>query len=137
MSLTNDLIEKVMENLDEQYGQVSFFQDQVVITDDEKTTWDTAIEALDSNLLGQIQIVNRAIDDVKDAYQDHFTGVTSCRSDLFWMATNFNDSPTPSQYTFTCVKLNENGYTGIVNQLSGNLVGVGSTFFYISILLML
>jgi hypothetical protein len=130
MSLTNDLIEKVMENLDEQYGQVSFFQDQVVITDDEKTTWDTAIEALDSNLLGQIQIVNRAIDDVKDAYQDHFTGVTSCRSDLFWMATNFNDSPTPSQYTFTCVKLNENGYTGIVNQLSGNLVGVGSTFFY-------
>ena len=130
MSLTDELKEKVFNNLNEQYGQIEFFQDQVLIVDDEKTTWDTAIESLDSNLLGQIEIVNRAIDDVKDAYNEHFAGVTSCRSDLFWMATDFDDSPTPSEYTFTCVKLNENGYTDIVNQLSGNLVGVGSTFFY-------
>ena len=86
-------------------------------------------------MFGEIQIVNRAIDDVKDAYQDHFTGVTSCRSDLIWVATNHNTSPTPSLWNFVCVKLNENGYTQMMNQLAedfpgGNLVGVGSTFFY-------
>ena len=130
MSLTNDLIEKVMENLDEQYGQVSFFQDQVVITDDEKTTWDTAIEALDSNLLGQIQIVNRAIDDVKDLYGERFSGVGSCRSDLFWMLTQYDEDAGDVEYTLECIKLNENGYTDIVRSNTGNLCGIGSTYFH-------
>ena len=88
MSLSTEMQQKIYDNLNEQYGQVGYFQDQVVIVDDEKKTWDTAIEALDANLLGQIEVVNRAIDDVKDAYLDHFTGITSCRSDLFWVAKN-------------------------------------------------
>ena len=135
MSLTTEMQGKIYASLDDGYTQVKFFQDQVVILDDDKSDWDNAIFKVDSELFGEIQIVNRAIDDVKDAYQAHFTGVTSCRSDLFWVATNHNTSPTPSQYTFTCVKLNENGYTGIMAQIAkdnpgGNLVGVGSTFFY-------
>ena len=135
MSLTTEMQGKIYASLDDGYTQVKFFQDQVVILDDDKSDWDNAIFKVDSELFGEIQIVNRAIDDVKDAYQAHFTGVTSCRSDLFWVATNHNTSPTPSQYTFTCVKLNGNGYTDMMNQLAkdnpgGNLVGVGSTFFY-------
>jgi|LUMU01.1.fsa_nt_gb hypothetical protein len=130
MSLTTEMQQKIFESLDDAYGQVKFFQDDVVLLDNDKSDWDNAIFKVDSELYGEIQIVNRAIDDVKDAYNVRFTGVNSCRSDLFWMATNLNDAPTPSLYTFTAVALNENGYTDIVEQLSGNLVGVGSTFFY-------
>ena len=135
MSLTTEMQGKIYASLTDGYGQVKFFQDQVVILDDDKSSWDNAIFKVDSELFGEIEIVNRAIDDVKDAYQDHFTGVTSCRSDLIWVATNHNTSPTPSLWNFVCVKLNENGYTGMMNQLAedfpgGNLVGVGSTFFY-------
>ena len=88
MGLSKEMQDKIYDDLNTQYEQVGFFQDQVVIVDNEKRSWDTAIEALDGNLLGQIQVVNRAIDDVKDAYNDYFTGVTSCRSDLFWVAKN-------------------------------------------------
>ncbi len=135
MSLTTEMQQKIFESLDDGYGQVKFFQDSVIQLDNDKSDWDNAIFKVDSELFGEIQIVNRAIDDVKDAYQDHFTGVTSCRSDLIWVATNHNTSPTPSLWNFVCVKLNENGYTGMMNQLAedfpgGNLVGVGSTFFY-------
>ena len=135
MSLTTEMQQKIFESLDDGYGQVKFFQDSVIQLDNDKSDWDNAIFKVDSELFGEIQIVNRAIDDVKDAYQDHFTGVTSCRSDLIWVATNHNTSPTPSLWNFVCVKLNENGYTQMMNQLAedfpgGNLVGVGSTFFY-------
>jgi len=135
MSLTTEMQGKIYASLDDGYKQVKFFQDQVVILDDDKSDWDNAIFKVDSELFGEIQIVNRAIDDVKDAYQDHFTGVTSCRSDLIWVATNHNTSPTPSLWNFVCVKLNENGYTAMMNQLAedfpgGNLVGVNSEFFY-------
>jgi hypothetical protein len=135
MSLTTEMQQKIYESLTDGYNQVKFFQDQVVLLDNDKSSWDNAIFKVDSELFGEIQIVNRAIDDVKDAYQDHFTGVTSCRSDLIWVATNHNTSPTPSLWNFVCVKLNENGYTQMMNQLAedfpgGNLVGIGSTFFY-------
>ena len=100
MSLTTEMQEKIYQSLDDGYSQVKFFQDQVVMLDGEKSTWDNAISKLDGELFGEIQIVNRAIDDVKDAYSVRFAGVTSCRSDLFWMVTNWNDSPTPNLYTF-------------------------------------
>ena len=130
MSLTTAMQEKVYEDLNTQYEQIGFFQDQVVIVDDEKKTWDTAIEALDGNLLGQIEVVNRAIDDVKDAYNVRFTGVNSCRSDLFWMMTGINSSPTPKEVTFKAVALNEKGYTADVEAGGGNVLGSGVTFFH-------
>ena len=114
MGLSEEMEDRMRKNLDEQYGQVGFLQDQVVLADDEKKLWDTAIESLDANLLGQIEVVNRAIDDVKDAYSVRFTGVTSCRSDLFWMMTGINSSPTPKIVTFKAVALNPNGYTADV-----------------------
>ena len=130
MSLTTEMQEKIYQSLDDGYSQVKFFQDQVVMLDGEKSTWDNAISKLDGELFGEIQIVNRAIDDVKDAYSVRFAGVTSCRSDLFWMVTNWNDSPTPNLYTFKAVALNPNGYTAEVEAGGGNMLGVGVTFFY-------
>ena len=73
MALGKEMQDRIYKSLDEQFGQIGFFQDQVILVDDEKKIWDTAIESLDGNLLGQIEIVNRAIDDVKDGYNDYFT----------------------------------------------------------------
>jgi len=133
MSLTTEMQEKIYKSLDDGYGQVKFFQDQVVILDDDKSTWDNAIFKVDSELFGEIQLVNRAIDDVKDAYNERFVGVGSCKSDLFWVAYNYDD--VEDEYDLVCAKINGNGYTDLMNQLGedlpgGNLVGVGSTFFY-------
>jgi hypothetical protein len=135
MGLSIDIIDQVSDRLKDVYQQVEFFQDQIVIIDDAKSTWDNAIYKIEGQLLGEMEIVNRAIDDVKDAYSVRFTGVNSCRSDLFWMGTNFNDTPTPNLYTFQAVALNENGYAGIMEQLAednpgGSLVGSGQTFFW-------
>jgi len=138
MGLGKEMQDRIYQSLDEQYGQVGYFQDQVVIVDDEKKIWDTAIESLDANLLGQIQVVNRAIDDVKDAYDARQSGVGSCKSDLFWLAYNYDD--TEDEYDLVCCKINGNGYTDLMAQLgadypSANLVGesaagIASTFFY-------
>ena len=136
MSITTDMIAKVYDDLTTQYNQVEFFQDQIVIVDDEKSSWDNAIRKLDGELLGEIEIVNRAIDDVKDAYEVRFSGVNSCRSDLFWMLTNWNKAPTPNLMTFKAVALNGNGYADDVAAGGGNMVGVdpvtgiGKTWFY-------
>ena len=130
MSITTDMIAKVYDDLTTQYNQVEFFQDQIVIVDDEKSSWDNAIRKLDGELLGEIEIVNRAIDDVKDAYDVRFTGVNSCRSDLFWMMTGINSSPTPKLVTFKAVAINGNGYTADVEAGGGNVLGAGVTFFH-------
>ena len=130
MSLTTEMQGKIYDSLDDGYKQVKFFQDQVVILDDDKSSWDNAIFKVDSELFGEIQLVNRAIDDVKDAYNVRFTGVNSCRSDLFWMMTGINSSPTPKEVTFKAVALNGNGYTADVEAGGGNVLGSGVTFFH-------
>ena len=130
MGLSVDLIDQVSDKLEDSYEQVEFFQDQIVIIDDVKSTWDNAIYKIENQLMGEIEIVNRAIDDVKDAYQARFTGVNSCRSELFWMVTDATTSG-DLEYTFTCTKLNPNGYIDLVhNQYSGNLVGIESAYFH-------
>ena len=130
MGLSVDIIDQVSDRLKDVYQQVEFFQDQIVIIDDAKSTWDNAIYKIESDLMGEIEIVNRAIDDVKDAYNVRFTGVNSCRSDLFWMMTGINSSPTPKRVTFKAVALNGNGYTADVEAGGGTALGAGVTFFH-------
>ena len=130
MGLSVDISDQVSDRLKDVYEQLEFFQDQIVIIDDAKSTWDNAIYKIESDLMGEIEIVNRAIDDVKDAYNVRFTGVNSCRSDLFWMMTGINSSPTPKEVTFKAVALNGNGYTADVEAGGGNVLGAGVTFFH-------
>jgi hypothetical protein len=130
MGLSTDIIDQVSDRLKDVYQQVEFFQDQIVIIDDAKSTWDNAIYKIESDLMGEIEIVNRAIDDVKDLYAGRFTGVGSCRSELFWMVTG-ETTTGDIEYTLTCTKLNPHGYTDLVhNQYSGNLVGIDSAYFH-------
>ncbi len=126
MTLTDDMVAKVYDTITEKFDEIRFFQDQIVIVDERKSTWDTAIKRLDNQLLGEIKVVNDAIDDIKDAYNVRFTGVNSCRTDLFWMVTDQGSTGAGQvTYDLLCVKLNETGYTDIVREN----VGVGSTFF--------
>tara|TARA_B100000965_G_scaffold294544_1_gene252523 strand:- start:385 stop:2106 length:1722 start_codon:yes stop_codon:yes gene_type:complete len=122
--LSKDIKDAISDSLKDSFDSVRFFQDQVVILDDKKSKWDNAIFKLDNEILGEIQIVNRAIDDVKDAYQDRI--VSGCRTDMFWMLTNENTEGDDPEYTFRCTKLNGRGYTEIVH----DVVGINSTHFF-------
>ena len=125
--LSKDIKDAISDSLKDSFDSIRFFQDQVVILDDKKSKWDNAIFKLDNEILGEIQIVNRAIDDVKDAYQDRI--VSGCRTDMFWMLTNVNTTGDDDEYTFRCTKLNGRGYTELVHNLVGNRVGIESTHF--------
>ena len=132
MSLTTEMQQKIYDSLDDAYSQVKFFQDEVVLLDNDKSGWDQAIFKVDSQLFGEIQIVNRAIDDVKEAYNDRLSGVGSCKSELFWLAYNYDS--TEDEYDLVCAKQNGYGNSDLLAQLGAdfpgaNLVGVGSTFF--------
>ena len=124
MSLTDEMKRKIYQSLDDGFTQVKFFQDQVVILDDEKASWDNAIFKIDKQIIGEIDVVNRAIEDVYDLYAQRLTGVTSCRSDLFWMIIDENENDDP--YTILCVKVNPKGYTDIVR----DRVGITSNVFH-------
>jgi len=135
MSLTTEMQQKIFESLDDGYGQVKFFQDQVIQLDNDKSDWDNAIFKLDSELFGEIQIVNNAINDVNDLYSSRLSGVSSCRTDLFWMVLK-QTAGSPPDFNLLCVKINPNGYEDIVRERVTNSTeaseptGVGSTFFY-------
>ena len=129
MTFSREMQEKISESLTDGNNQIKFLQDQVVLLDNDKSDWDNAIFKVDSESFGEIQLVNGAIDDLNDAYVARFSGVNSCRSGLFWMATNLNSSPTPNLWTFKAVALNANGYTADVDAGGGNLMGVGVTWF--------
>ena len=59
MSLTTEMQGKIYASLNNAYEQVEFFQDEVVLLDNDKSDWDNAIFKVDSELYGEIQIVNR------------------------------------------------------------------------------
>ena len=121
--LSKDIKNGISDSLKDSFDSVRFFQDQVVILDDKKSKWDNAIFKLDNEILGEIEIVNRALDDVKDAYQDRI--VSGCRTDMFWMLTDVNTAG-DTEWTFRCTKLNGRGYTEIVH----DVVGIDSTHFF-------
>ena len=116
MSIGTEIVGRTRKTIQDKLEQIEFFQDEIVKVDDQKSLYDQAIFRLDNDLLGEIQIVNRALDDVKDAMQDRIS--VGCRTDLFWRVTGYNPTPTPDQYTFTCTKLAAGGY---------DQVGVGTS----------
>ena len=110
MSIGTEVIGRTNKTIQDKLEQIDFFQDQIVLVDDERSLFDQAIFRLDKDLLGEIQIVNRALDDVKDAFQDRIT--VGCRTDLFWRVTGFTagTGDDDDAYQFTCTKLAAGGY---------------------------
>ena len=110
MSIGTEIVGRTRKTIQDKLQQIEFFQEQIVLVDDEKSLYDQAIFRLDNDLLGEIQIVNRALDDVKDAYQDRIS--VGCRTDLFWRVTGFTagSGDDDDSYQFTCTKLAAGGY---------------------------
>ena len=110
MSIGTEIVGRTRKTIQDKLEQIEYFQDQIVIIDDEKSLYDQAIFRLDNDLLGEIQVVNRALDDVKDAYQDRIS--VGCRTDLFWRVTGFTEGSgdDDDSYQFTCTKLAAGGY---------------------------
>ena len=111
MGLSTDISINANKSIQVALEQIEFFQDQVVILDNEKVPYDESIRRLDANLLEQTNVVNRAFNDVETAYQDRIDATPSCRSDLFWRVININGSVDPVDYDLECTKLTPGGYT--------------------------
>jgi len=118
MSIGTEIVGRTMESIQSKLDQIEFFQDEIVKVDDQKSVYDQAIFRLDNNILGEIEVVNRALDDVKDAMQDRIS--VGCRTDMFWRVTGFNpaEGDDEANYQFTCTQLAAGGY---------DQVGVGTS----------
>ena len=125
MSIGTEIVGRTRKTIQDKLEQIEFFQDQIVLVDDQKSLYDQAIFRLDNDLLGEIQIVNRALDDVKDAMQDRIS--VGCRTDLFWRVTAYDPTGSADQWNFECVKLHGGGYEAFNSLSPGGPAGIGST----------
>ena len=125
MSIGTEIVARTMESIQSKLEQIEFFQDEIVKVDDQKSVYDQAIFRLDNNVLGEIQIVNRALDDIKDAMQDRIS--VGCRTDMFWRVINLTEvsGDDDNYYTLRCEKLSAGGY-------EGSRVGIGTTVIMVN-----
>jgi hypothetical protein len=125
MGLATDIQINCNESIQVSLEQIEFFQDQIKIIDNEKVPYDESIRRLDANLLEQVNVVNRAFNDVETAYQNRITA--NCKSDLFWRITSIDTSTSPIEYGLICTKLAGGAY------VSDNVAaGLGSTVFFLN-----
>jgi len=126
MSLSNEIGINANKSIQVALEQIEFFQDQVVILDNEKVPYDESIRRLDANLLEQTDVVNRAFNDVETAYQDRIAGI--CKTDMFWRVKSLNTQLADPEYSLVCTKLTPGGYEILTK---GGVVGLGSTVGYL------
>ena len=115
MALSSKLFAQSGEDLQTALESIDDLQDQVVIYDNDKVSYDRAIYRLDENLLDQCNVVNVAFNNVETAYNDRIAGI--CRTDLFWRITNITQSSgdDDDEYSLICTKMTAGGYTELSN----------------------
>jgi hypothetical protein len=126
MALASKLFSQAGEDLQQALESIDDLQSRVVIIDNDKLPYDQAIAKLDKDLLDQCNEVNVSFNNVETAYNDRIVGV--CKTDMFWRVTAINETPTPSQYSLVCTKLNAGGYPALTK---GGVVGLGSTVAFL------
>ena len=111
MALSSKLFAQSGEDLQTALESIEDLQDQVVIYDNDKVSYDRAIYNLDENLLDQCNVVNVAFNNVETAYNDRIAGI--CRTDLFWRITNISEGTGDDDdtYSLICTKMTAGGYT--------------------------
>ena len=77
-------------------------QTTILELDDQKLLYDQGIVKIEKQVLEDLNVVNRAFDDVSNAYQDAID--SDCVSDLFWRVVDFQASggADPDDYTLEC-----------------------------------
>jgi hypothetical protein len=123
MGLSNNIIEDIKNKVEEKNTNISFFRDQIISVDAEKTQYDDAINILDNDLLIKIDEVNNTLYDVQTAYQDRIN--VGCRTDLFWRFVGFSTGLFFNTFTLRCTKLSLPAYQDVGDEP----VGAGDTSY--------
>ncbi len=133
--LSTDIINRAQTKIGDTLEQIEFFQDQILLADDEKLLWDEAIVNLDGHVLEEIEVVNRTFADVQGAYRDRIN--VGCKTDMFWRMIEYEYSGGGGgggshTYTLECTKLAAGGYEQVDPYRSGiATLGVGNTVYFV------
>lgn len=127
-SRTFDITQTITSRISQHVDTVEFSRQQIVILDEAREPYYSAIEGLDSLLYQDIESVNDSIVEVSSAYQERIN--VGCRTDLFWTQISYEPAdpgppPLPATYTFRCAKISYVGY-GTTATLPA-VSGIGTT----------
>lgn len=155
--LSTDLILDVTEKIEQKYNNIEYFQEQVVLVDNEKSLYDQGIVTIDTDLYTSISDVNNSLIDVQTAYQNRIK--VGCRTDVFWRVIGINTGDSgppvvPASFTIQATQISIVGYgtvgfattsggvglatnsvvvfdgVGITTYSLNSLIGISQTNFY-------
>ena len=130
--LSTNLQKRAQEDIDFKFQNIEALQTTILELDDQKLLYDQGIVKIEKQVLEDLNVVNRAFDDVSNAYQDAVD--SDCVSDLFWRVVDFQASggADPDDYTLECTRLNGLGYQPTDRNLRSSS-GIGSTVAYVGV----
>jgi len=121
--LSTDLIADATKKVEQKEYNIEYFQDQIVLIDNEKSLYDGGIVALDSDVFNSIEDLNNSFVGVQSAYQDRIN--VGCRTDLFWRVIGqIDDGLGGYEYTLSVTQLSVVGYSSI--GIGTTTVGIGT-----------
>jgi hypothetical protein len=129
--LTADLVGRLEEDFKFKKKNVNHMIDELILADEQKYLYDRGIIALETEVLNQIEVVNKTFDEVVAAYNARIEG--DCKSDLFWRVTDVSigtGSGGNDVVTLECTRLNGSGYE-VLNSPITSSVGIGSTVAFV------
>ena len=106
--LSTNLQKQAQEDIDFKIQNIETLQTTILELDDQKLLYDTGIIKIETQVLDDLNVVNRSFDDVASAYEDAID--SDCVSDLFWRVVDFDGSGITDEYTLECTRLNGLGY---------------------------
>jgi hypothetical protein len=111
--LSTELIADATEKIEQKYTNIEYFQDQVVIVDNEKSLYDQGIVTIDADLYNSIEDLNDSFIGVQSAYQDRIN--VGCRTDMFWRVVGIttDEYGLIVDYTLTVTQLTGIGYSSV------------------------
>lgn len=116
MTLSDKIKKDVAEKKQQKLDNIQFFKEQILLTDALKEDYDSAVAAIDTDLLSDITTVNNTLYDVQEAYQDRIDA--GCRSDLFWRVVGLDTGT--GDYSLIVTKLSIVGYGTTVSVVSAS-----------------
>lgn len=127
-SQIKEYLDTLSSQIDAKKEEIEFFTEQIITADAAKQPTDILIKEVDRDIFEQIDFVNNKLKEVQDAYQARIDG--GSRTDLFWRVTGIQSAQyssasggkgstisvltSPQKITYTCTRLNFNGYAGLV-----------------------
>lgn len=116
MTLSDKIKKNILEKKKQKLENIEYFKEQILLTDALKEDYDSAVSAIDTDLLSDITSVNNTLYDVQEAYQDRVDA--GCRSDLFWRVVSFDVGT--GNYSLEVTKLSVVGYGTTVSVVSSS-----------------